>query len=282
MKLGVSRLKGLVATILLTCGSLAFAAESGKYFDHAIIVIFENTNYADAITQPFFKQLADGGASFSNFDALTHPSQGNYIALTSGSLNGVTGDGTITLNVTNIADLLEAKGLTWKAYVENWPGNCFTGSGSGEYARKHNPFISYSNIQKNRSRCANIVDASQFDKDATAGNLPNYAFYVPNLLDSGHDTNVTYADKWYGQKFGGYVQNASFMNRLVLISTFDESGGSPKNQIYTTIFGPAVNPKVYPDNVNTLSILKMIEDNWSLGTFGKTDVTAPAIPNIWK
>jgi len=281
--LGVCRrLNLLIAAVAMTFASVSYAAESGKYFDHAVIVIFENTNYADVIKQPFFKQLADGGATFSNFLALTHPSQGNYVALTSGALNGVTGDGTYNLNVQNMADLLEAKGLTWKAYVENWPGNCSKVAGKGEYARKHNPFISYVNIQNSASRCANIVDATQFFTDVANGTLPNYAFYVPNLLNDAHDTNVAYADNWYGKAFGPVIANPQWMNRLVLISTFDESGLSRKNQIYTTVYGPTVNAKTYADNINTLSLLRMIEDNWSLGNFGKSDVTAPAMPNIWK
>jgi hypothetical protein len=276
------RLNLAIAALVTIAASTSFAAESGKYFDHAVIVIFENTNYADVIKQPFFKQLADGGASFSNFLALAHPSQGNYIALTSGSLNGVTGDGTYNLNVQNMADLLEAKGLTWKAYVENWPGNCSTVASKGEYARKHNPFISYVNIQNSPTRCANIVDATQFVTDLAKGTLADYAFYVPNLLDDAHDTNVAYADNWYSTTFGPVIANPSYMNRLALISTFDESGLSAKNQIYTSVYGPTVNPKLYPDNVNTLSLLRMIEDNWSLGNFGKSDVSAPAMPDIWK
>src|SRR4051812_43442623 len=91
----------------LTDGASA-ALSKGKYFDRAIIVLFENTNYKDAIRQPFFAQLARSGANFTNFLAETHPSQGNYVALTSGSLNGVSGDGSINLNVNHIGDLLEA------------------------------------------------------------------------------------------------------------------------------------------------------------------------------
>ena len=257
-------------------------SQSGKYFDRAIFVLFENTNYSDAIRQPFFRQLADGGAHFSNFRALTHPSQGNYIALTSGSLNGVTGDGKYDLNVNNVADLLEAKGLNWKVYAEAYPGNCFTGTSSGRYARKHNPFISFINIQKNPSRCANIVEASQFDRDAANGNLPNYVFYIPDNRNNGHDTGVAYADRWYSQKFSRYVDNAQFMKNTVLISTFDESGGGSKNQIYTSIVGPAVKIGVVADAVNIYSLLNLIEDNWSLGDLGKNDATAVPIPNIWQ
>mgnify|MGYP000947856384 FL=1 len=169
-------------------------ADKGKFFDRAIFVVFENTNYSNALKQPFLKKLANQGALFTNFLAPTHPSQGNYVALTAGSMNGVTGDGLYNLNVNNIADLLEAKGLTWKVYAEDYPGNCFTGN-SKKYVRKHNPFISFTNIQKNPSRCSNIVNANQFDIDAKSGKLANYIFYVPNLNNDGHDTGVAYADK---------------------------------------------------------------------------------------
>lgn len=278
-----------IAALLLSAGSTlpaqaqsVAAAKNGKYFDRAIIVIFENTNYSAAMKEPFFKELATTGANFSNFLAVAHPSQGNYVALTSGAINGVKGDGNYNLDVKNIVDLLEAKGLTWKVYAENYPGYCFTGGSSSNYARKHNPFISYVDIQKNPNRCANIVEAAEFDKDAEAGALPDYVFYVPNLKNDGHDTGVAFADTWYRNKFSPYLQNSKFMANTVLISTFDESGGSSKNQIYTSINGPAVNPKDYSDALGICSLLQMMEDNWNLGSLGKDDATAAKIPNIWK
>lgn len=275
--------------ILLGLGIIGFsfltiqarAASSGKYFDRAIFVLFENTNYSDAIKQPFFMKLAQQGANFSNFFSCTHPSQGNYVALTSGSLNGVTGDGSVDLNVNNVVDLLEAHGLTWKVYAEDYPGNCFTGSSSAGYVRKHNPFISYLNIQRNSARCANIVDATEFDQDASSGTLPNYVFYIPSIKNDGHDTGVAYADKWYASKFSPYLNNSQFMKNTVLISTFDESGKSAKNQIYTSIVGPAVRAGTVSTTVNIYSLLSLVEENWGLGSLGTQDATAPPIPNIW-
>jgi hypothetical protein len=269
-------------TIFMIAEAVQAAPTTGKYFDRVIFVIFENTAYSKAMKQPFFKQLADNGANFSNLMAITHPSQGNYVALTSGSTNGVSGDGLYDLNVDNIADLLEAKGLTWKVYAEDFPGNCFTGETSGGYARKHNPFISYVNIHSNPLRCANIVEASQFDQDAATGNLPNYVFYVPNDKNSGHDTDVTYADKWYNQKFSKYVADSQFMENTVLISSFDEAGYFGKNQIYTSVVGSAVKPGVYSNALNLYSILQLVELNWNLGDLGQQDATAKPVPNIWK
>ena len=51
-----------------------------------------------------------------------HPSQPNYWTMTAGDYFGHKSDANFDLNVTNIVDLLEAKGLTWKAYQEDYPG----------------------------------------------------------------------------------------------------------------------------------------------------------------
>lgn len=256
--------------------------KTGKHFDRVIYVLFENTNFQVVMRQPFFNKLAQEGALFSNFVAQAHPSQGNYIAMTSGSLYGVSDDKPVDLNVANIADLLEAKGLTWKVYAEDYPGNCFTGPTSAGYARKHNPFMSYINIQTNRQRCANIVNAKQFEQDAASGELPNYIFFVPNLRDSGHDSNVMFADAWYEMHFAKFVNDSKFMERTILISSFDESGNDKRNQIYTSIFGSPVKSGAYSDRLNHYSLLQMVEDNWQLGNLGKEDVSAPTIPNIWR
>lgn len=72
------------------------------------------------------------------------------------------------------------------------------------------------------------------------------------------------------------------MENTVLISTFDESGFSLKNKIYTSIVGPSVKPGVVSSALNTYSLLALVEENWDLGSLGKQDATAPNIPNIWQ
>ncbi len=267
---------------MVFCALAASAAPPvGRHFDRAIFVLFENTNFAATIQQPFFKALSQKGTHFTNFVAETHPSQANYIALTAGSLAGVKGDGNVDLNISHIADLLEEQGLTWKVYAEDYPGNCFLGSSKGPYARKHNPFISFVNIQKSPTRCAQIVNAVEFDKDTASGSLPNYVFYVPNIKNDGHDTGVAFADKWYAKKFGPYFADSNFMKDTVVITTFDENGGSPRNQIYTNIIGPNVIRQDVSDLLNHYSLLKMIEDNWGLKSLGKEDLKATDVPDIW-
>jgi len=104
-------------------------------FSNMLLIILKNTDFSAAFADPNLKAFAASGVLFNNWRAFGHPSQPNYIAMTSGAANGVTSDATVTIKVQNIADLLEAKGLTWKSYQENWPGNCFTGTSSGSYYR---------------------------------------------------------------------------------------------------------------------------------------------------
>jgi len=258
-------------------------ADPGQHFDRAIFVLFENTNYASAIRQPFFKDIADKGAHFTNFRAETHPSQPNYIALAAGDTHGVRTDGNVNLNVASIVDLLEAKGLTWKVYAEDYPGNCFRGGSYRNYARKHNPFISFLNVQTNPTRCGKIVPATEFDTDAAAGTLPNYVFYIPNGKNDGHDTGVAFADRWFREKFEPLVNNRDFLERTVLITTFDEGSGGSANQVYTSIIGSSVVPgTMVGEPLNHYSLLRMIEENWNLGTLGLKDASAPPVPNIWQ
>jgi phospholipase C len=257
------------------------AFSTGKHFDRVVIVVFENEGYGSSVSEPFFSAFAKAGANFSNYFGVTNPSQGNYIAMTSGDLNGVYWDSQYDLNVQHIGDLLEQKGLTWKVYAEDFPGNCFTGMSSGNYARKHNPFISYTNIQNNPARCANIVEAGQLEPDVKTGNLANYIFYVPNLQNDGHDTDVAFADKWFKARFLPLLNNPDFMKNTVVIATFDEGSWFSFNHIYTAVVGPNVKQMKVRQQLNHYSLLRMIEDNWDLGNLDKEDVTAPLVPNIW-
>ena len=61
--------------------------------------------------------------------------------------------------------VLEAGGVSWKTYQQGYPGECSAVKSLGAYVRKHNPFISYKDVQTNSARVANIVDFSQFATD---------------------------------------------------------------------------------------------------------------------
>jgi Phosphoesterase family len=121
----------LFARMLIAAAACA-GIPTASAFNSMLLIILENTDYSSAIADPNLQAFASSGVLFSDWMAISHPSQPNYIAMTSGAINGVTSDSSTTISVNNIADLLEANGLTWKSYQENWPGNCFTGTVSSD------------------------------------------------------------------------------------------------------------------------------------------------------
>jgi len=245
-------------------------------FSNMLLIILENTDYDSAIADPNLKSFASSGVLFSNWVAIGHPSQPNYVAITSGATNGISSDSTKTIDVKNLADLLEAKGKTWKSYQENWPGNCFTGteSSDGLYFRKHNPFITYTDIQRNPSRCANIVDATELLTDISGQTLPTFAWYTPNINNDGHDTDVTFAGNWLSD----FLSSTNVISHFdVVLVTFDESESLVgSNQVYTAIAGKAVTNIGTTDNteLNHYSVLATVEANLGLGNLGKNDASA--------
>lgn len=243
-------------------------------------VVLENTNYEDALRQPFLASLASRGALLTHFAAESHPSQPNYIAMISGSTFGVTGDGNVNLEGRHIGDLLDAKDVPWKVYAEGYPGHCFLGSSAGDYARKHVPFLSFKDVQNDLVRCAKIVNASELATDVSDGRLPRYSFYIPDQRNDGHDTGVVTADRWLATTFGPLLLDPRFAKGLLLVVTFDESKGYifGGNHVLTILWGDAVKPGTVLDaRYNHYSLLRLVEDTFRLGSLAQGDAKAATI-----
>jgi hypothetical protein len=140
------------------------------------------------------------------------------------------------------------------------------------YYRKHNPFISYKNIQTNSTRCAKIVAGTQLSTDISQGTLPTFAWYTSNIKNDGHDTDVTFAGNWLHTFLSSTGATSHFD---VVLVTFDEDeSDAPSNQVYTAIAGRAVTNAGTTDNtaLNHYSVLKTLETNFGLGNLGENGV----------
>src|SRR6185369_4979677 len=118
--------------------------------DHIVLVMFENKKYSQingSSSAPYFNSLAGQGAKFTKSHGVTHPSQPNYIALFSGSTQGVTSDSCPkSFNTPNLGNQLLAAGYKITAYSEDLPSVGYTGCSSGKYARKHAPWANFTNL----------------------------------------------------------------------------------------------------------------------------------------
>lgn len=273
-----------------------------RIFDRIVVIVLENTKHSEALQQPYLRSLTTIGALFTDFHAVGHPSYPNYLAMVAGSTFGIRDDEPRDLDATNLADLLESSGVSWKVYAENLPGRCFTGiqSRDGLYVRRHEPFISFRSIQTNQARCDRIVNAAQFRADLAKDALPEYSLYVPNLLNDGHDTplldplswgqtllgrspRLVNADAWLKGFLSPLLEDPKFTRGTLVVVTFDESTGAWGNQIYTVFVGPMVRPGVTNGRrYDHYSLLRTIQDNYGVGSLGREDATATPICCVWK
>ena len=198
---------------------------------HVVVVVEENTDYGSVIgssSMPYLNGLANQYALATQYYANTHPSIGNYFVMTTGQI--ITNDDGFggTVSQDNIVRRLVAGGKTWKSYAEGLPSPGFMGGSSGQYARKHNPLSFFSDVTGSATQQQNLVPFSQFASDLASGNLPSYAFVVPDLCNDAHDCSLGTADAWLRTNIDPLVQSSAFQNSLLIV-VFDESGGDDSN-----------------------------------------------------
>jgi len=240
--------------------------------------MLENKDYtsiARSPDAPYLNSLAAQGTRFDNAFAITHPSQPNYIAIISGSTQGVTGDGCPQNfhGAQNLPHQLISAGLSFTGYSEDLPAPGFTGCSAGRYARKHNGWVDFDNVP-----AASNQPFTAFPEDFAA--LPSFAYVVPNLCNDMHDCSVSTGDTWMRDHLAGYARWAQSHNS-VLIVTLDEDGGRAGNHIFTTFVGEHVRVGTSEQRIDHYSVLRTIEDAFGLPALGNAAQSAPIV-DIWR
>jgi len=245
---------------------------------HVVIVVEENRSESNIIgskSTPFINALAANGANMAQSFAEAHPSEPNYLALFAGSTFGLTKDACPVNggNTPNLASELLAAGDTFIGYAEGLPAVGSTACSAGKYARKHVPWANFSNVPP-----ANSLPFSAFPMGNYA-NLPTVSFVIPNNDDNMHDGSVAQGDAWLSQQLSGYA-NWAVANNSLLIVTWDEDDGGPRNQIPTVIYGAHVQPGTYNEPISHYSVLSTLEQMYGLPKTGNAANAAP-IATIW-
>jgi len=307
------------STVLIRTGlSQAQTAESpiakaGKHFDQVLIVVLENQNYAAVMKDPFMRELATKGSSFTKFANLTHPSYPNYLAMIAGSTFNTDGSDSQKNFPDNSEHRTIADFLDWRNYAENYPGNDKTPylgdhPAGSRYARKHVPFLSFAKIHNEGfSKVVSVDtstgkpfvdDISNFRKNPQNNPLPRYMFYSPNLDDDGHDPyfrpNVglkkssawlrSFLKDWLAFDEKTWTPSDEKMKRLLVVITYDEAEGHGNSNLYTVFLGSMVKSQEIPTEYNHYSVLRTIEDNFDLTPLHKEsgDGNAHVITEVWK
>ena len=262
---------------------------------HVVVVIEENHAYEQIIDNPdapFLNDLAAEGALFTDAHGIRHPSQPNYLALFSGSTQGVTGDGAVRgtpLSTPNLGAALIAKGYSFAGYSEGLPAvGSLERSAHGGYVRKHNPWSDWQADEPGPNQLP--ADTNQPFKKFPADlyRLPTVAFVVPNLSHDQHGDGLTGdrtlirdSDAWLKRNIGDYARWAMTHDSLLIVTwDEDDNDDSPANHIPTIMVGARVKPGKYDQRIDHYSVLRMIEDFYGLPRAGASAAAAPIVGAI--
>ncbi len=267
---------------LLGCGSAAprrFPVQltpsapsrvAGRGPIHVAVIVMENEEYGDIIgssATPFINSLARRYGLATESFAIRHPSLPNYLALTSGSTQGITDDCTdCRAGGRGLADQLQASGTSWRAYMEGLPRPCFTGSSAGDYAKKHDPFVYFNSISQNASACAHVVPLDRLAADERSAAMPAFAWITPNLCHDMHDCSTATGDRFLARTVPALL--SALGPRGLLFLTFDEGSSdsgccrlASGGHVATIVAGAGARPgSRLRTPVDHYSILQTIED----------------------
>lgn len=262
-------------------------------FDHVVVVVEENKDYAEVIGQntgaPYINGLAAQGMLFTNSHATSHPSQPNYLDLFSGSDQGVAGDACSSSTVYPAPDLggqLITAGFSFAGYSESQPSAGFTGCYDtfpplNVYARKHNPWANFSDVS---GPTTNLPFTSFPTTSAGFAKLPTVSFVIPNLQNDMHDGSIQQGDTWLQQNMSAYITWAKTNNSLLMLTWDEEDEGNGveanPNQVATIFVGQHVQVGTNNTNISHYSILRTLEDMYGLPPANNA-ATATAITGVW-
>jgi hypothetical protein len=227
------------------------STKAGLPPDHIVVVVEENHGYSQIIGNSdaaYINSLAVAGTLFTNYHGIGHPSAPNYLALFSGSTQGVTEDGTYFFpNAPTLAGELQQAGYSFLGYAEP------------PMDRDHAPWLSFG-VSQHVGRTF-----SQFPTDFSQ--LPTVSFVVPNPQNDMHDGTIAEGDRWLKAHLGAYARWAVTHNSLLVV-TFDEDQGTAQNHVATIIFGAGVGAGQNNQLSDHYALLHTIETVYGLPFLG--------------
>jgi len=193
--------------------------EGVPHYDHIVVIVEENKGYATVLDRgyaPNISRLAQTYGMATQMFAEVHPSEANYVALLGGDTFGIHDDDAwyCVPNATqpfckrsdapdfvahliegpNLASQLAAKGLGWRAYLENLPAPGSLAIISPEsatdpaalYAAKHTGFTNFATVHSDPDLAHELVGFDNLTADLQSGDVPAFALVVPNQCNEMH------------------------------------------------------------------------------------------------
>jgi hypothetical protein len=253
----------------LSNGPCRTTSKAPARYKHVVWIVMENKSYSDVIgspTAPYINRLAKACGVATNFYAESSPSLPNYIAMTSGSTQGITDDegpSAHRLRVPSIFSQLEGD---WRALQESMPARC-AHSDSGVYAVRHNPAVYYTNISR---QCVNRDIPLSYPLNLSA----RFTFVTPNICNDMHacptaadrTTQIRKGDTWLSRFLPKIFASRQYRSgSTAVFLTWDEDHGG---HIPTLVIAPSTSPGTTSNTkFNHYSLLRTTEQMLGIKTY---------------
>ena len=167
-----------------------------------------------------------------------HPSEPNYLWLEGGTNFGIHDDNSPASNhqttTRHLVSLLNAAGVSWKAYQEDISGTACPLIDQGDYVVHHDPFVYFDDVtQRNNPRAPRCLQHvrpySELEADLINDTVARYNFVTPNVCDDMHDAcdpvndPVKQGDAWLSRELPKLLGSPSFANNGAIFITWDEA-----------------------------------------------------------
>ncbi len=251
--------------------------------------------YSDDRDIPYYWNLADNFVLFDHFfSSAKDGSFANHMYWVAG-IPPVTQKGQklsdMLANVPTIFDRLQAAGVSWKFYVQNYdPTLTYRNLGtSGNRASQviWVPLLNFDRFIDDPALSSHIVDLSQYFIDVQNGTLPSVAYLIPSGA-SEHPPSSLKTGQTFVKTLIQELMRSSAWNSSAFLLAYDDWGGWYDHVLPPQVdqygYGPRVpailvSPyakKGYIDStvLDFTSILKFIEQNWSVASLAQRDANA--------
>ena len=141
--------------ILTSVGAEAAGEPRVPRLGRIVVVVFENKDVRRGDRRAVCTDIRSSWLAVTrcstNYYAVERPSLPNYLAMISGSTQGLTKNCTeCVFEARNLADTIEVSGRTWKTYAEGLPARRVHRRPSpARYVKRHNPFLYFTSVLSN-------------------------------------------------------------------------------------------------------------------------------------
>jgi hypothetical protein len=227
----------------------------------ALVIFVENHSFSQMQSgMPYLNSLATTYGYATNYQALTHPSLPNYLAVAGGSTFGITDDNNPSshqLSGPTVFGQALAMGKTARVYAEDEPSTCYQ-SDAGLYVVHHTAwpyFVDEAAACRTNQPPLGSATSGAFATDAAAGTLPNVGWLIPNNCNNAHNCSLATADTWIKTMLSDVFNGPDWQSgRLAVVITADEDDYNGTNTVLTVVAHPSLHSEVVTSALNHYSL----------------------------